>query len=159
MSFATLGDSMLTRRSFFILSTAFLMTATEAEWSWAADEATALLNEIRAENGRGPLESDKQLESMAQDQAQRMAEAGKVAHTVGFGNDFVTRLRRFGIRGAAGENLCAGRSDIASAYRAWMNSPGHRSNMLHPDFHRFGLAKASSSKRPNYLYWAIEFQR
>ena len=96
---------------------------------------------------------------MAQDQANRMAEAGKVAHTVSFGNDFVTRLRRFGIRGVAGENLCAGRSDIAAAYKVWMNSPGHRENMLYPNFHRFGLAKATSAKRPRYIYWAIEFQR
>lgn len=150
---------MLTRRNFFVASGALLISAADINLSWAADEATTLLNALRAENGRGPLEPDSQLEKMAQDQANRMAEAGKVAHTVSFGNDFVTRLRRFGIRGVAGENLCAGRSNIAAAYKVWMNSPGHRENMLYPNFHRFGLAKATSAKRPKYIYWAIEFQR
>ena len=150
---------MLTRRNFFLLSGAFLVSATGVDTAFAEDEATNLLNALRAENGRGALAPDAQLEKMAQHQADLMAEAQKVAHTVSFGNDFVTRLRKFGIRGTAGENLCAGRSDIASAYNVWMNSPGHRTNMLYPNFHYYGLAKASSAKRPNYIYWAIEFKR
>ena len=136
------------------------MSATGVIPAFADDEdPTKLINALRSQNGQGPLQPDKQLEKMAQDQANLMADAQKVAHTVSFGNDFVTRLRKFGIHGAAGENLCAGRSTVAAAYNVWMNSPGHRSNMLYPSFHYYGLAKATSSKRPNYVYWAIEFKR
>lgn len=136
------------------------MSVTGVIPAFADDEdPTKLINALRSQNGQGPLQSDKQLEKMAQDQANLMADAQKVAHTVSFGNDFVTRLRKFGIHGAAGENLCAGRSTVAAAYNVWMNSPGHRSNMLYPSFHYYGLAKATSPKRPNYVYWAIEFKR
>lgn len=136
------------------------MSATGVISAFADDEdPTKLINALRSQNGQGPLQPDKQLEKMAQDQANLMADAQKVAHTVSFGNDFVTRLRKFGIHGAAGENLCAGRSTVAAAYNVWMNSPGHRSNMLYPSFHYYGLAKATSPKRPNYVYWAIEFKR
>ena len=136
------------------------MSATGLIPAFADDEdPTKLINALRSQNGQGPLQPDKQLEKMAQDQANLMADAQKVAHTVSFGNDFVTRLRKFGIHGAAGENLCAGRSTVAAAYNVWMNSHGHRSNMLYPSFHYYGLAKATSPKRPNYVYWAIEFKR
>ena len=151
---------MLTRRNFFVLSSAVLISAAGVIPAFAEDEdPTKLINDLRSQNNRGPLAPDSQLEKMAQDQANLMADAQKVAHTISSGNDFVTRLRKFGIHGAAGENLCAGRSTVAAAYNVWMNSPGHRSNMLYPSFHYYGLAKATSPKRPNYVYWAIEFKR
>ena len=155
-----LGNIVLTRRNFFVLSGAFIVGTAGIIPAFADNEdPTSLINALRAQNNRGPLAPDSQLEKMAQDQANLMADAQRVAHTISSGNDFVTRLRKFGIHGAAGENLCAGRSTVSAAYNVWMNSPGHRSNMLYPSFHYYGLAKATSPKRPNYVYWAMEFKR
>ncbi|MHC5308300.1 CAP domain-containing protein [Bartonella sp. LJL80] len=151
---------MLTRRHFVLLTGAVMAQSALSIPAFAAsDDAASLLNAIRAEHGLTPLSPDSQLEKMAQHQANLMADKGKVSHSVGWGNGFVARLRKFGIRGAAGENLCAGQKDIASAYKAWMNSPGHRRNMLDPEFGHFGLAKASTPQKPNYIYWAIVFGR
>lgn len=120
-----------------------------------ADAAAALLNEIRRANRLGSMAADSRLEEAARYQARRMAQYRKVSHAVGWGNGFVARLRKAGIHGPAAENLCAGQKDIRSAFKAWMNSPGHRRNILDPEFAHYGLARAEAEDKPDYIYWAM----
>lgn len=124
-----------------------------------ADEAAALLNEIRHASGLGSMAVDARLEGAARYQARRMAQYRRVSHAIGRGNGFVARLRKAGIHGPAAENLCAGQKDVRSAFKAWMNSPGHRRNILDPEFAHYGLARAVAEDKTDYVYWAMVLGR
>ncbi|EJF90318.1 CAP domain-containing protein [Bartonella tamiae] len=156
---------MFTRRYFICLSGLTLTHLFVSSLSLAKaktlshDHAEKLLNTIRRDHHLNPLKHDQRLEQMAQYQANLMAETNKVSHSVKWGQGFVSRLRQFGIRGAAGENLSAGQKDVSNAYKAWMNSPQHRRNMLDPSFGHFALACASKPNNPKYIYWVIVFGR
>jgi uncharacterized protein YkwD len=56
---------------------------------------------------------------------------------------------------AAGENIAAGYPNVASVMRGWLNSSGHRANILSADFTRIGIgvARASDGTR----YWVQDF--
>jgi len=117
--------------------------------------ASAEVAQLRAANGLQALAPDPQLERAALEQATNMARAGRMAHTTGWGTDFASRLRGNGIAGAAAENVAYGQKDIASVFTAWMNSQGHRQNILEPRFTRFGLAYAKESPTSERRYWAM----
>jgi len=91
----------------------------------------ALFNEFRAENGRQPLVFDPALNQLAGQRAIEISQPGGFSHE--------------GIQGYnLGENIAmmAYSSDSpTSLIRLWANSPGHRSNMLSPDYSRTGFAK------------------
>lgn len=118
-------------------------------------DPTAIFNAIREANGLTPMATDERLEQAALYQARRMASFSTVSHTVGWGNGFVARLRKAGIRGPAAENLAAGQPDTQSVFDAWMNSAGHRKNMLDPTFSHYGLAWATPEDNPRRIYWAM----
>lgn len=122
-------------------------------------EVTALFNEIRKQNNLGEMSPDPRLKDAALYQAKRMAQYQKIGHSIGWGNDFASRLRKAGIHGAAAENVSSGQPDFRAAFKAWMNSKGHRRNMLDPDFSHYGFAWATSPKKPGYIYWALVLGR
>jgi len=115
------------------------------------------LTKIRSSHGLPLLTSDPALEKAAAEQASFMARAGKMEHTTGRGRDFATRIRANGIDGAAAENIAQGRFDAGGLFTAWMNSSGHRRNMLDPRFARFGLASAEAQNGTRY--WALVLAR
>lgn len=123
----------------------------------AADGKTGehFLQTIRTEHGLPPLHSDPLLEKAALQQAAYMAQSGRMKHTTGWGKDFATRMRANGIEGAAAENIAYGRMAPDELFTRWMNSPGHRRNMLDPQFSRFGLAYAREAKEARRRYWAL----
>ena len=86
---------------------------------------------------------DATLEQAARQQAGYMAATGKMKHTTGWGRDFSSRMRSNGVRGAAAENVAQGRMDMPKLFDMWMNSAGHRRNMLDPAFGRYGLASST----------------
>jgi uncharacterized protein YkwD len=115
------------------------------------------LTKIRSSHGLPLLSLDPALERAAAEQASYMAETGRMEHTTGRGRDFATRIRSQGINGAAAENIAQGRYDAGGLFTAWMNSSGHRRNMLDPTFSRFGLASAEG--RNGVRYWALVLAR
>lgn len=123
--------------------------------AFAASDPTELFNSIRRKNGLSQMATDPKLEQAALYQAKRMAAHGKIGHNIGWGNGFVARLKQAGIRGPAAENVASGQKNTEAVFQAWMNSPGHRKNMLDPVFNRYGLAWATPENRPNYIYWAM----
>jgi len=146
----------LTRRAFLLAGGAFALLPFGALAANNEELAiTALFNQIRREHGVGEMVADNRLESAARTQARLMARKGKLSHTVGWGKGFKARLRKVGIRGAAAENIAAGQPDFRAVFAAWMRSPNHRRNMLDHGFSRYGLAYATSPKRPDYRYWAL----
>lgn len=118
-------------------------------------DAALAFAEIRRTNALGAIRADRELETAALEQAGHMARAGKMAHDTGWGRDFATRMGRVTTNGSAAENLARGRFDTARVMSVWMNSPGHRRNMLDPRFGRFGLAYVVDPTDPSRRYWAI----
>lgn len=116
--------------------------------------ASSNFAQIRPSNGLGPISPDASLEQAALQQARYMAEAGRMTHSTSFGRSFGTRVRDNGIRGVAAENVAIGGFTIDELFRRWMNSPGHRRNMLDPAFSHYGLAMAIDATT-GYHYWAL----
>jgi uncharacterized protein YkwD len=118
-------------------------------------EAAPRVSALRAENGLSVLAPDRELERAALAQASNMASAGRMSHNTGARRDFASRMRANGIRGTAAENIAHGRFDTARVISVWMNSDGHRRNMLNERFSRFGLAYVADPTDPSRRYWAM----
>ncbi|HEY6631965.1 MAG TPA: CAP domain-containing protein [Rhizobiaceae bacterium] len=123
----------------------------------ASASAEEYLGAIRREYGLPPLAPDTTLEQAATQQAGYMARADKMAHRTGWGKDFASRMRANGVRGAAAENVAYGQQTPKDVFKAWMDSKGHRRNMLDPAFTRFGLASAEDER--GRKYWALVLGR
>ncbi|MDI3339512.1 MAG: CvpA family protein [Sphaerobacter sp.] len=110
-----------------------------------ADEAAMLelLNQERREHGLAPLRADAALQAVARDHAREMFTLGYFAHVSPVSGTPADRLQAAGIRyTVAGENL-AYAPTVAIAHRGLMQSPGHRANILSPEFTRVGIGVIS----------------
>lgn len=146
--------------SLFLSLTACRSTSFDvAELAGAGKSGETYLAAIRSEYGLPPLRSDTRLEKAALQQANLMARSGRMAHTTGWGKDFATRMKTNGVEGAAAENIAYGAMEPAELFTRWMNSSGHRRNMLDPRFSRFGLAYAREAKDDRRRYWALVLGR
>lgn len=121
----------------------------------AASAGVVHLTKIRTSYGLPPLVPDAKLERAALQQAQLMARKGRMTHTTGWGADFNSRMKSNGINGASAENVARGRIGAGEVFRMWMNSPGHRRNMLNPNYRRFGLSYVYEADGSGRRYWAL----
>ncbi len=123
---------------------------------WQA-QMLAELNANRANAGVGPLAACATLESAAQDHTADQAATNVMSHTGSDGSDIGTRADRAGYIGWTnlGENVAYGYTSVDDVMTAWMNSPGHRANILDPAFHDVGLAEVASSS--GVEYWTQDF--
>jgi uncharacterized protein YkwD len=123
----------------------------------AADEqkALALLNADRAAQGLPPVRLNAKLAALAGDYAQDMINRNFFAHNNPEGQTPFDRMRERGISfGYAGENLAINTS-VAGAEQAFMNSPGHRANILNPRYTQVGIGVRYS--RSGSVYVVQEF--
>jgi uncharacterized protein YkwD len=103
------------------------------------------INGARAANGLAPLHVDWRLATAARGQSAYLAGLGKLDHAGPDGSNVLQRLMRLGFRGhVAGEDLAAGMGPTATV-QAWLASPGHRMNLLSPDYRMLGVAVAMGS--------------
>jgi uncharacterized protein YkwD len=101
-----------------------------------------LTNRERAKKGLAPLSWDASLAKVAMEHADDMFQRGYLSHTNPNGEVMKDRLVRHGIRfGYAGENLAEGYTTGNDAVTGWMNSSGHRENLLRPQFTKIGAAQ------------------
>lgn len=106
-----------------------------------------VLNAERRKRGLRPLRLDKRLSRAARMHSRAMARNSFFSHDSQNGSTFVERIRRSGyLRGArswtVGENIAWGsgsRSAVGSIARAWINSPGHRANILSRSYRHIGI--------------------
>jgi uncharacterized protein YkwD len=102
------------------------------------------VNSDRAANGLGPLSWNAQLACLAQDHSNWMATTGSFTH-----RDLSVTIRQPAYSGYAslGENILVGPNSMTGGQMedAWMNSPGHRANILSPNFDSIGIAVGWSS--------------
>ena len=93
--------------------------------------ALALINGLRTKNGLPPLKADARLHKAAQTHSTWMASRGKLTHRAGFGGGLGAKVRRVDYSpGHAWENVAAGQKSLEQAIASWMNSSGHRANIL-----------------------------
>lgn len=104
---------------------------------------TDLTNIDRAQNGLSPLLVNITLQDAARRKANDMAQKSYFAHNSPDGKTPWYWFREAGYRfTTAGENLAVQFSDSIDVERAWMNSPGHRANILNGKFTEIGIAAA-----------------
>ena len=109
-------------------------------------ETFNLINQQRAQNGLPALKIDSEVQRVARIKAQDMVNNNYFSHTSPtYGSPF-DMLKSFGISyRSAGENI-AGNSSNSAAVTAWMNSSGHRANILNSSFNYTGVGVVTGSK-------------
>ena len=103
-------------------------------------EVAQLVNEIRVKNGLKPLTLNWELSRVARYKSQDMANKGYFSHTSPtYGNPY-QMMRSFGISfRTAGENIAYGYKTPQMVVNAWMNSSGHRANILNASYTQIGV--------------------
>ena len=126
-----------------------LGTAAPAEAASRAEFRSAvvkLTNEIRADKGCKPLRTSERLTKAAQRHANDMAAKNYFSHTSRNGTQWYQRIRAAGYPDAAGENIAYGFSTARGVVKGWMNSPGHRRNILDCSFKAIGVGYNGDGK-------------
>jgi len=120
-----------------------------------------LVNRERAANRLPPLRLHPQLQTASHWMAQDMAANEYLDHTDHEGRELEARLTAFEYREyqVVGENVAAGQVTAAEVMANWMESPGHRSNILSPDFCEIGIGHVQNSAGKFQHYWVQDFGR
>ena len=119
---------------------------TTSELTSDEKEVFDLINNQRISNGLPALKIDDELQNVARIKAQDMVNNNYFSHTSPtYGSPF-DMMKKFGIKyKTAGENI-AGNSTNSGAVTAWMESPGHKANILNDSFNYTGIGVIKSSK-------------
>ncbi|GAA1797918.1 CAP domain-containing protein [Actinomadura chokoriensis] len=119
-----------------------------------AAQVIALVNQERAKQGCRAVTSDARLTQAAQGHSADMARRGFFDHTNPDGKSPGDRITATGYRWSTyGENIAKGQPTPASVMKAWMNSPGHRANILNCTFAEIGIGVVKSGGP----YWTQVF--
>ncbi|GHH70609.1 hypothetical protein GCM10017673_22760 [Streptosporangium violaceochromogenes] len=121
-------------------------------------EVVRLTNAERRAGGCAPLRDDPRLRSSAQGHSSDMAAGNYFSHTSRDGRSMTDRIRASGFSPmrAWAENIAMGQRTPAEVVRAWMNSAGHRRNIMNCAYTHIGVGVAKS---PRGLYWTQNFGR
>lgn len=114
----------------------------------------SLVNEQRATAGCKPLTASSSLDGLAQAFSDEMAARGFFDHTDPDGNDPWDRAKARGITNLGGENIARGQATAQAVMDAWMNSPGHRANILNCDYTTLGVGIHFGTGGP---WWTQDF--
>ncbi|MGA3100960.1 MAG: CAP domain-containing protein [Terracidiphilus sp.] len=121
-----------------------------------AEEIRAMANEARAQAGVGRLEWDQALAAAALQHCLRMAAEGPISHQYNGEPDLSARAAQAGARfSVIEENVAIGPS-ADRIHEEWMESPGHRANLLSPDVDRVGIAVVAAR---GVLYAVADYSR
>ncbi|MFG3206114.1 CAP domain-containing protein [Streptomyces sp. NPDC048192] len=127
---------------------------TASAASAAEAQVLKLVNEERAKVGCSPLTASSPLSRLAESFSDDMAARGFFDHTDPDGKSPWDRAAAAGIANLGGENIARGQSDAAAVMQAWMNSPGHRANILNCDFKTLGVGVHFGPGGP---WWTQDF--
>lgn len=117
------------------------------------NEVVRLVNEIRVKNGLNALISDWELSRVARYKSQDMKDNNYFSHTSPvYGSPF-NMMKKFGISyKTAAENIAKGQKTPQAVVNSWMNSSGHRANILNPSYKKIGVGYVASGN-----YWTQMF--
>lgn len=120
-----------------------------------------LTNVERSKLGLPALKANLQLTTAAQNHTRNMADQDFFSHTGKDGSSPTNRVQSTGYPGVAGENIAAGSLTPEDVLTQWMNSPGHRANILNADYQEIGVGYyflANDTGSVNYnRYWTQVF--
>ena len=116
-----------------------------------AEAVLKLVNEERSKAGLQPLKMSEELRSIANLKAKDMAENNYFDHySATYGSPF-QMLQQFGVHySAAGENIAAGQKTPEEVMNSWLNSSGHRANILNKNFDTLGIGIYEGGKYGTY---------
>jgi uncharacterized protein YkwD len=103
-------------------------------------EVIRLVNVERDKAGCGSVELNTKLRTAMRLHVQELGTHGDlyISHVSDDGRDFVARAKEQGYNDPGGENVARGQRDAADVMTSWMNSEGHRANILNCDFKALG---------------------
>lgn len=115
-------------------------TTTASSVSAYEKEVVDLTNAERKKQGLKPLTLDEKLSSVARKKSQDMKDKNYFDHnSPTYGSPF-DMMKKFGITyRTAGENIAKGQRTPKEVVQAWMNSEGHRKNIMNPNFTHIGV--------------------
>ncbi|MGP4108710.1 SafA/ExsA family spore coat assembly protein [Virgibacillus sp. L01] len=116
-------------------------------------EVIRLVNKERAEAGLPALKYDWELARVAKYKSRDMNNVGYFSHnSPTYGSPF-TMMKDFGISyKSAGENIARGQASAEEVVNAWMNSPGHRENILNEDFTHIGVGYVDDGRHWTQMF-------
>ena len=116
-------------------------------------QVVALVNKIRAQNGLSALSHNWQLARVARYKSQDMADNRYFSHTSPtYGSPF-QMMKQFGITyRSAGENIAQGYASAQAVVNAWMNSPGHRANILSSSYTQIGVGYVANGNHWTQMF-------
>jgi hypothetical protein len=125
-------------------------------------EVIRLTNQYRSDNGLSPLSIDLDLQEAAQQHSQNMANQDFFSHTGLDGSSSAQRALNAGYESSfVGENIGAGYQTPQAVVDGWINSPGHRANILNTNYNEIGVGYyflANDTGNVNYnSYWTQVF--
>jgi uncharacterized protein YkwD len=117
-----------------------------------ADQVVTLVNQERATAGCGPLAAESHLATAAQDFSEDMSARHYFSHVTPEGVTFDKRIIAAGYPKPGAENIAMGSTTAAQTMTLWMNSPGHRANILNCKLNKIGVGVATAG-----FYWTQDF--
>ncbi|MDF2521022.1 MAG: hypothetical protein K0R84_1650 [Clostridia bacterium] len=119
-------------------------------------EVVRLVNIERSKHGLAALKENWELSRVARYKSADMAAKNYFSHTSPtYGSPF-RMMESFGIKySSAGENIAMGQRTPQEVMNAWMNSPGHRANILSPSYTQIGVGFAKNQN--GRAYWTQMF--
>ena len=129
-------------------------TTSNTTTSNYANQVLELVNKERAKEGLSALTTNTTLTSAANERAKETVQS--FSHTRPNGTTFSTVLKDFNISyRAAGENIAYGQKTPQEVVTGWMNSPGHRANIMNANFGKVGIGVHKASN--GTIYWTQVF--
>ncbi|MHB8129461.1 MAG: CAP domain-containing protein [Mobilitalea sp.] len=118
-----------------------------------ANQVLQLVNQERVKAGLSALTTNAIITSAANKRAQETVQS--FSHTRPNGSSFSTVLKEYGVPfNAAGENIAYGQKTPQDVVTGWMNSPGHRANILNSSFGKIGIGVYQTN---GVIYWTQLF--
>lgn len=128
-------------------------TAPSSNTSNYANEVLRLVNQERANAGLSALTTNSTITSAANKRAQEIVQS--FSHTRPNGTSFSTVLKEYGVSyRTSGENIAYGQKSPQEVVTGWMNSPGHRANILNANFNTIGIGVYQKN---GTIYWTQLF--
>ena len=121
-------------------------------------ESILLVNEARARAGLAHLAENATLGAVAMAYSGRMARENFYGHVDPQGKQASDRIAAAGyLAQASAENIARGQPDPATVVEGWLNSPGHRANIMNPNLREIGAGYAVNPASPYFHYWTHVF--
>lgn len=127
-----------------------------ASLSQIESEVVRLVNIERQKNGLSQFSASSELSNVARVKSEDMSKNNYFSHnSPQYGSPF-DMMKSFGIKyNTAGENIAMGYISAQSVVNGWMNSSGHKANILNPSFKTIGVGAYTDSK--GTIYWTQMF--